>query len=107
VTAPWLADQVTAVLLVLVTTAVNCCWPLDGTETVPGDTETVGFAELGELGDVDVMLLAGLLVDTPHAQRETQSRISDAILMRATILRTEWTADLLRQGLGDIQTSTA
>jgi hypothetical protein len=61
--------------------AVNCCWPLDGTDAVPGDTETVGFAELGELGGVDVMLLAGLLVDTPHAEREMQSRISDAILM--------------------------
>jgi hypothetical protein len=81
VTAPWLADQVTAVLLVLVTTAVNCCWPLEGTDAVPGDTETVGFTELGELGGVDVTLLAGVLVDTPHAQRETQSRTSDAILM--------------------------
>jgi hypothetical protein len=111
VTAPWLADQLTAVLLVLVTTAVNCLWPLEGTDAVTGDTETAGLAVLGELGGVDVMLLAGVLVETPHPdsekEREMQSRIRGAILMWVTSLRKKWTAKLRQQGLGDIRTSTA
>jgi hypothetical protein len=50
-------------------------------EAVTGDTETVGLSESGELGGVEVMLLAGLLVETPHPQRETQSRTRAVILM--------------------------
>ena len=37
---PWDADQVTAVLLLLMTVAVNCCVPADCNVAVAGEIET-------------------------------------------------------------------
>jgi hypothetical protein len=63
---PPVADQVTAVLLVPVTVAVNCCVALVFTVAVPGliDTATTGAAVTVTLAAADLVESAALVALT-------------------------------------------
>ena len=63
-TVPPLAVQVTAVLLLPVTVAVNCCVPPVCTEAEVGDTETATGAETVTLAEADFVVSATLVAFT-------------------------------------------
>ena len=65
-TLPAAADQVTAVLLVPVTLAANCCVPLVSSEAEVGEivTDTTGAALTVTVADADLVVSAVLVAVT-------------------------------------------
>ena len=63
---PPVADQVTAVLLLPLTLAVNCCVPPVGSDADPGvmETATTGAALTVTLADADLVVSAALVAVT-------------------------------------------
>jgi hypothetical protein len=66
VIVPPVADQVTAVLLLPLTLAVNCCVPPVGSDADPGvmETATTGAALTVTLADADLVVSAALVAVT-------------------------------------------
>ena len=63
-TLPAVADQVTAVLLVPVTVAENCCVPPVGSEADVGDTEITTGAATVTVAEADLVVSAALVAVT-------------------------------------------
>ena len=63
-TLPAVADQVTAVLLVPVMVAVNCCVPPVRSEVDVGDTEIATGAATVTVADADLVVSAALVAVT-------------------------------------------
>ena len=65
-TLPAVADQVTAVLLLPLTVAVNCCVPLVKMEAEVGEivTETTGAALTVTVAEADLVVSAALVAFT-------------------------------------------
>ena len=63
-TLPPVADQVTAVLLLPVTVAVNCCVPLVCSDEEVGEIETATGALTVTVAEADLVLSAALVAFT-------------------------------------------
>ena len=63
-TLPAVADQVTAVLLLPLTVAVNCCVPLVNSEAEAGEIDTATGALTVTVAEADLVVSAALVAFT-------------------------------------------